>query len=131
MFIISGAAHGTNFFGTLVHNLIPEVVGVIELLGLIVIVCGTVKAFYMFVMSMFCGKHYPIKIALGNALALGLEFKMGAEILKTVTIQTIDEIVILGAIIALRATLSLIIHFEVKSEKEHEPHNEDISKSEY
>lgn len=131
MFIISSAAHGTNFFGTLVHNLIPEVVGIIELMGLIVIVAGTVKAFYMFAMSMLFGKRYPIKIALGNALALGLEFKMGAEILKTVTIQTIDEILILGAIIALRATLSLLIHFEVKSEKEHEPHNEDISKSEY
>ena len=50
---------------------------------------------------------------------------------KPISPQTIDEIVILGAIIALRATLSLIIHFEVKSEKEHEPHNEDISKSEY
>ena len=85
----------------------------------------------MYASSLFSGKHYPIKLALGNSLALGLEFKMGAEILKTVTIRTIDEIMILGAIIVLRALLSVLIHYEVKSEKEHDPHNEDISKAEY
>ena len=53
---------------------------------------------------------------------------MGAEILKTVTIRTIDEIMILGAIIVLRALLSVLIHYEVKNEKEH---NQDITDIEY
>ena len=70
--------------------------------------------------------HYPIKLSLGNSLALGLEFKMGAEILKTVMIQEINEIMILGAIIILRALLSILIHYEVKSEKEHNKNIADV-----
>ena len=38
---------------------------------------------------------------------------------------------ILGAIIVLRALLSVLIHYEVKSEKEHDPDNKDISKAEF
>ena len=39
---------------------------------------------------------------------------MGAEILKTVLIRDIKEILILGSIIVLRALLSFLIHFELK-----------------
>lgn len=131
MFILTDAAHASGYLESLIHLVIPEIIGLIEIMGIAIIIVGTIKAFYMYAMSMFTRKHYPIKLALGNSLALGLEFKMGAEILKTVTIRTIDEIMILGAIIVLRALLSVLIHYEVKSEKEHSPDNEDISRSEY
>lgn len=114
-----------------VHNIVPVIISLLEIMGIFVILVGSLKAFYMYVCSFFTQKHYPIKLALGNSLALGLEFKMGAEILKTVTIRTIDEIMILGAIIVLRALLSVLIHYEVKNEKEHDPDNPDISKGEY
>lgn len=39
---------------------------------------------------------------------------MGAEILKTVLIRDMQEIWMLGAIIILRALLSLLIHFEMR-----------------
>ena len=41
---------------------------------------------------------------------------MAAEILKTVQVQSLDELVILGAVILLRALLSLLIHVEMKSQ---------------
>ena len=44
---------------------------------------------------------------------------MGAEILKTVLVRSMNEIFILGAIILLRALLSLMIHFEIKAENSH------------
>ena len=44
---------------------------------------------------------------------------MGAEILKTVLVRSLNEILILGAIILLRALLSLMIHFEIKAEQQH------------
>ncbi|MEG0274740.1 MAG: DUF1622 domain-containing protein [Longicatena sp.] len=74
--------------------------------------------------------EHPIRIELSNALALGLEFKMGAEILKTVLVRNISEIYVLGAIILLRALLSLMIHFEIKAEKEHN-HTSDASPNNY
>lgn len=116
------------FFEYIVQIIVPEITGIIELMGIIVIIVGSIKSFYMYGRSILKHVHYPIKLSLGNSLALGLEFKMGAEILKTVTIRTIDEIMILGAIIVLRALLSVLIHYEVKNEKEH---NQDITDIEY
>jgi uncharacterized membrane protein len=43
---------------------------------------------------------------------------MAAEILKTVLVRELSELLILGAVILLRAILSVLIHFEMKkSEK--------------
>ena len=100
------------FFEHIVQIIVPEITGIIELMGIIVIIVGSIKSFYMYGRSILKHVHYPIKLSLGNSLALGLEFKMGAEILKTVTIRTIDEIMILGAIIVLRALLSVLIHYK-------------------
>lgn len=102
--------------------IVPEIIGIIELIGIFVIVVGSLKAFYQYLCTFFKNEHFPIKLTLGNSLALGLEFKMGAEILKTVVIRSKEEIFMLGAIIVLRALLSILIHFEVKSEKEHSDH---------
>ena len=114
------------FFESIVEMIVPEIIGIIELMGIIVIVVGSLKAFCMYAVSIIRHAHYPIKLSLGNALALGLEFKMGAEILKTVTIRTLNEIMILGAIIVLRALLSILIHYEVKNEKQHNQNLADI-----
>lgn len=101
----------------LIEVWLPEVYAVIEIFGIVVIAFGSVKAFGLYFASLIQKKRYPIKIELANALALGLEFKMGAEILKTVLIHEMAEIYVLGAIILLRAILTLLIHFELKAEK--------------
>ena len=41
---------------------------------------------------------------------------MGAEILKTVIVRSLDEMYILAAIILLRAILAFVIHWEIKAE---------------
>ena len=124
MFILSSAGH--SFFESVVYSIVPEIIGIIELMGVIIIIIGSIKAFYMYGRSLLNHIHYPIKLTLGNSLALGLEFKMGSEILKTLMIQEINEIMILGAIIILRALLSVLIHYEVKSEKEHNKNIVDV-----
>ena len=52
-----------------------------------------------------------------HGLATSLEFKMAAEILKTVLVRDLNELVVLGAVVLLRALLSLLIHFEMKSHR--------------
>ena len=49
-------------------------------------------------------------------MATALEFKLAAEILKTVIIRNMNELIILGSITLLRGFLTLIIHWEMKSE---------------
>ncbi|MPQ44389.1 DUF1622 domain-containing protein [Clostridium tarantellae] len=94
----------------------PIIIQILEIMGAIVITVGALKAFYYYSLSVFNKYEYPIKFALANAMAMGLEFKLAAEILKTVLIRSFKEIAILGATILLRALLSFIIHMEIKSD---------------
>lgn len=108
-----------NMLEHIIETMLPEIVSILEIIGVIVITIGSLKAFYHYLKALLTQKQYPIRIELANALALGLEFKMGAEILKTVLVRSFSEIYILGAIILLRALLSMMIHFEIKAENEH------------
>lgn len=125
------AAGHSGYIEGVIQDIVPEIIGVIELIGIFVITVGSLRAFVLYVRSVLYKSHFPVKLALGNSLALGLEFKMGAEILKTVVIRSTEEIYMLGCIIVLRALLSVLIHFEVKSEKEHSGGKEEITASDY
>lgn len=96
--------------------LIPIVIHSLEAMGVIVISIAGIIAFYKSAVNLIKKEKYPIKIKFAEAMSLALEFKMGAEILKTVTVRTLDEMFILGAIILLRAILSVIIHWEIKDQ---------------
>ena len=45
---------------------------------------------------------------------------MAAEILKTVLIRDFGELIVLGAVIFLRALLSFLIHFEMNHSGKHD-----------
>ena len=57
------------------------------------------------------------RITLAKGLAMGLEFKLGSEILRTVVVREWKEISIVAGIILLRATLTFLIHWEIKQEE--------------
>ncbi len=60
------------------------------------------------------------KIVLAKGLAMGLEFKLGSEILNTVIVKDWTEIITVAGIIVLRAALTFLIHWEIKEEDEKE-----------
>ena len=63
-------------------------------------------------------RHKPrMRLKLARGLALGLEFKLGSEILHTVMMRELREILIVGLIILLRSALAVIIHWEIKIEE--------------
>jgi uncharacterized membrane protein len=57
------------------------------------------------------------RLVLAKGLSMGLEFKLGSEILRTVVVRNLQEIGIVAGIIALRATLTILIHWEIKNEE--------------
>jgi hypothetical protein len=91
---------------------------ILELMGIVIIIIGAIKAFYTFILNMITKRNIPVKVELAKSLTLALEFKLGAEILKTVIVRSLDEMYILAAIILLRAILAFVIHWELKSEME-------------
>lgn len=96
--------------------IIPIVIHLLEAMGVIIILIGAIMAFWKYGCNLITRTNYPIKIQFAQALTLALEFKMGAEILKTVIVRTLDEMYILAAIILLRAILAFVIHWEIKAE---------------
>lgn len=57
------------------------------------------------------------RLKLAKGMAMGLEFKLGSEILRTVVVREWSEIAIVGAIIVLRAALTFLIHWEIQNEE--------------
>lgn len=98
-----------------VVSLILEIfIPLCELMGITVVAVSTLSAFRRYVRSLVTGNMDDIKFRLAGGLALSLEFKMAAEILKTVQIRDFGELTVLAVVIALRALLSFLIHFEMK-----------------
>ncbi|MGG7058503.1 DUF1622 domain-containing protein [Clostridium nigeriense] len=99
-----------------IKTIIPILVNILELIGIFIICIGSLKAFYHYIDSLIKNTNYPLKWEYANSMATALEFKLAAEILKTVIIRNMNELIILGSITLLRGFLTLIIHWEMKSE---------------
>lgn len=95
----------------------------LELFGILILVLTAVKCFIFWIK-----RDDAIRLNLAQGIALALEFKLGGEVLRTVVVREWAELGILGAIILLRATLTFLIHWEIKNEKR-ELDSKDESKS--
>lgn len=66
-----------------------------------------------------CVKKNPdTRLLLAKGLAMGLEFKLGSEILRTVVVRDWSEMGVVAGIIVLRAALTFLIHWEIKEEEQ-------------
>ena len=101
-----------------IEVLLPVIVSVLELMGIFVVSWSAICAFIEYLQEIFFHKKFDLKAELAKGLATALEFKMAAEILKTVLVREMSELMILGAVIILRALLSFLIHFELRNEHE-------------
>ena len=89
----------------------------LELVGILIIIVGSTRALVRIVKCLRKKTPFHVVIDLGKALSLALEFKMGAEIIKTVIVHNLEELSILGVVILIRALLAFIIHWEIKTEE--------------
>ena len=84
----------------------------IELVGTVVLIYAIVTA----IIGLF-KRHKHVRLKLAEGIALALEFKIGGELLRTVIVRNWEELLILGAIILLRAALTFLIQWEIKIER--------------
>ena len=109
-------------YENIIHVFAEVIILTLELVAILTIVGGSIKSLYFKFSKLFKKNRHNIRMDLGRSLALGLEFAMGAEIIKTITIaHAWEEIAILGVIVGLRTILAVLIHWEVRmEEKENE-----------
>ena len=101
-----------NFLHDLISSELPFIIYLLEIMASIIIFLTAANAFFLYFQSAIMHKKIDLQVRLSSGLVTGLEFAMAAEILKTILVQTLEEIYILGGIIILRIVLSLLIHFE-------------------
>lgn len=85
-----------------------------EFIGVGIIIYSGIRAFVKWLT-----RAEDTRVYLAKGLAMGLEFKLGSEILRTVVVREWKEIGIVAGIIALRAALTFLIHWEIKEEEKH------------
>ncbi|MEG0215288.1 MAG: DUF1622 domain-containing protein [Hungatella sp.] len=96
----------------LLRQVVDIAIILFEFVGVFVIIIAGIRGVWDYL------KHNTqIRLNLATGMALGLEFKLGSEILRTVVVRELSEIATVAAIIALRAALTFLIHWEIKVEK--------------
>ena len=104
----------------ILHNLAEISALTLEFIGVLIIIVGSIKSLVSLAHGLVHHRAINIVIELGKTLALALEFKMGAEIIKTVIVHDLKELAVLGIVILIRALLAFLIHWEMKMEKKEE-----------
>lgn len=113
-------------YGTILHFFAELTVHSLELIGIFIIIVGSFRALVQMLVRFRIKQPINIMIEVGRALALGLEFKVGAEIVNTVIVRELRELLILGMVIALRTVLAILIHWEIKNERRDEQEKETV-----
>lgn len=100
----------------ILHNFLIIIVDyailLFEFMGVFVLIISGIKG----AIDYFQKSPYT-RLNLAKGMAMGLEFKLGGEILRTVVIRTWKEILTVAGIIVLRAGLTLLIHWGIKNEE--------------
>lgn len=100
------------FMEFFLENVASIAILLFEFIGVAIIIWSGMKSFFKWLK-----RSGDTRIYLARGLAMGLEFKMGSEILRTVIVREWKEIGIVAGIIALRAALTFLIHWEIKEEE--------------
>jgi uncharacterized membrane protein len=104
------------------RDVIDVAVRIVEAAGAVVIFAGAAIAFYRFVLVAFrregMAPFAPVRLDLGRFLALGLEFQLAADILRTAVAPSFAMLAQLAAIAAIRTALNFFLGLEIKEQRE-------------
>ncbi|MGY1690235.1 DUF1622 domain-containing protein [Geodermatophilus sp. SYSU D01105] len=107
------------------EELLAEVVGVlvtvVEACGAAVIIIGAVWAFVRFLWvglrDRSAAAFVPVRLTLGRFLALGLEFQLASDVLRTAVAPSFRELGQLAAVAAIRTALNYFLGREIAEER--------------
>lgn len=114
---MSGIEQFTEMYQTLLYNVAKIAVHTLELIGILIIVVGSVRAIVIMLSRLRKKQPVDVMVNLGRSLALALGFKIGAEIVNTVIVRDLKELGILAIVIALRTILAFLIRWEINNER--------------
>lgn len=93
------------------NYIVNIVIMVVELVCVAIIVYTVIKA----LIHLFKRKD-DTRLAVSEGISLALEFKLGGEVLRTLVVRELSELLILGSIIVLMVALSIFVQWGIKNE---------------
>jgi uncharacterized membrane protein len=102
------------------RNVVDVMVRLVEACGAVVIVAGALVAIVKFALSLArrnIGEFSSVRLVLGRFLALGLEFQLASDVLRTAISPSFEEIGKLAAIAAIRTALNYFLAREIAEEQ--------------
>lgn len=102
------------------RTVVDVMVRLVEACGAIVIVIGALVAIVKFALSLVrrdIGEFTSVRLTLGRFLALGLEFQLASDVLRTAISPSFEEIGKLAAIAAIRTALNYFLAREIAEEQ--------------
>ena len=102
-------------------DVVNVLVTVVEACGAAVIITGAVWAFARFVLvgvsQRTAAAFVPVRLTLGRFLALGLEFQLASDVLRTAVAPSFEELGQLAAVAAIRTALNFFLSREIAEER--------------
>ena len=103
------------------QDVVNVLVVVVEACGAVVILVGAIWAFAGFVRALVRrlgpDGFVPVRLALGRFLALGLEFQLASDVLRTAIAPSFKELGQLAAVAAIRTALNYFLSKEIAEER--------------
>jgi uncharacterized membrane protein len=104
----------------LLHEVVDLFVRVVEAAGALIIFLGAVVAIIQF--ARVLPKRAPrefvrVRLTLGRFLALGLEFQLASDVLRTAIAPSFEELGKLAAVAAIRTALNFFLAREIREEE--------------
>ena len=94
------------------ENIVEWSVLLVECIGVMILMTTIIKCFILYLK-----KCDSVRLDVAEGTALALSFKLGGEVLRTLIVRRWSELAILGAVIGLRGAMTLLIHWEIRTEK--------------
>ncbi len=103
-------------------ELIAYVVPFTELLGTLVVLWGTLQGLTMLIRRAWAslkqqplvGELSDIRIAIGEKMALGLDFFLAGDIIGTIVVPSKDTLLVLGGIVVIRTVMAYFLAKEIE-----------------
>ena len=121
VFIIDVIRETLSFIGEIEVIIIRSAIIICDMIGVLILMTTVVKSVYH-----YFHRDLHVKLMLAQGIALALEFKLAGEVLRTVTVRDWNELIVLGTIIALRGAITLLIHWEIKTDKADQEHEKQM-----
>lgn len=85
----------------------------LEIAGAIIISYSAFFIFIRFFYLKFIEPSTLIRLRFARSIALGLEFQLAGEILRTVSVRRLEDLYIVAVLLVLRAFMTFLIHWEI------------------